>query len=674
MAINLRKLESKIAGDFQNMPDPKESLISEKDVSAPYKLSANKIEKEEIRPKSIVIGASLSGLSSAFSLSLVGHDVLVIDNRADYTREQLISIPNDLIQQFYHLSSLKKMGIKLHFFSPDQIPLDSDKEFEIVYPELFVEPNPLHLDLQFFRLLEKKFGIIPIRDLQTYLREKMAACIKEQTFSYPMEEECLSVRSHIPLYYEDPDWFDELISASSPIPLSIQTSILKNLGILNPSVSSKEFTLKGKVDFCLGPQYQVLAVDGDNQILTLQKEGGIDCIPFSNLVTADGSHHPTMNLLAKNPKYRFSQRDLESPRHNAYGLAQLQFTREDMKSKSEKREIRDLKKTIITTYLKDAFQFNNEEHSKLLSECGWKEHYFPFIFLVLEPEKNSATLTGEIPFDLLSQDNEHPSMSTEKEAKRIKWFQTIFKCLTNCDQLSLESAKSSSFKVQTRAFNKNHYRLGQGGHVLLVGDCFLPANFLYGHGAKAAIEDGNVLFFCFEDSEEFDPAPLDKQAVDRFDEYRFYRDSLESMRRFRFGSNPVCTLSCISPILSEGSNSQETKQLADVSEDDWDEWADEICPYDCKCELCSQENLSSIICCNQNLRSQSYMEALIEELMEASLAISAKELTMARELGWMRNLPKRKNPAEQGMGLAHSAEVIDSSDNRFALILYKGRK
>jgi len=461
-------------------------------------------------PKSIVVGASFGGLSAAFSLSCQGHDVLVIDNRSEYTREQKIFVSEDMIEQFYHISDLPALGIEYTV---------KDFNLKLNYPGNFSEPSTPNLDLEFFRLIGLKGCAIAIKDFQNYQFNKFQGMLEKNKFSYPMKEY---------VYVDDAKSLDNRLKfaatiASEPtkVPAELMDYFAVESGIFSEKVSEEDFALSGKVQFLRGSEYRVLAIDGDNQILTLESNGKSYDLPFDYLIGADGSKHETANLLfEKNPRYTIRVGELPKPKHNAYGTMVFELAPDCSKY------LKDISK-VFTPNLKNALCY---KHVELLGNLGWKKDFIPLIYIQIDREKNECYITGEVLEEFLSNNQ---SLSRAVVEKMENWFKGITAELTKIpvESFNLKEGSASTFQVKTQYFTKNHILLGKKGHFMGVGDHLLPANFLYGHGIESAIGDGNVLFDCFDEEGSFDPQPLEARLLERLDQYRYYFAGIEEVRR-----------------------------------------------------------------------------------------------------------------------------------------------
>lgn len=566
-------------------------------------------------PRTIVIGAGIYGLTAAFSLSLSGHEVLVIDNRKDYTRDQLILFPMDLVQDFYYLSDLPQLGVQLDETVADQ-------QFKLQYLSHFKEPIA-NLDLNFFRMLEQKDCVIEIKDFQNYQLEKFKNLLKQRAFNYDVPQVPESESKHLS-ESEAQAFFNTIANAPAPVPLTFQREILKEQGVYQETRLPTPFALTGNVTFLMGPEYQVIDIDAERQILTLQENGKTRTIEFSNLVAADGAGHRMADLLiSRNPKIKLSMMNLEAPRHNAY--AQTRFSlnldrKEIAEIYDQVKEARNLGLALPITEHSHARLGVHlcVEHHETLKQAGWSETYLPFIFLSIDKDTKECYVTGEIPKTLIST---NAKMTTGAQQQALsEWFACIIHCLLDIAPSDVSWLRGSIFQVQPRCFEKNHVTLGKGGQFILGGDAFLPANFLYGHGVKAAIDDGNALHECFDDEgNDFDPYPLDQQAMLRHEEYNYYKHLIESSR-----------IMLNSPLASNAS----ANTFGDI-------------------------NILQRF--NTNILSRSYFEGCNTYLMENSLSNSR------RELSWLK---KMKEDLEQQ---ERDAE-LEKNPNAYALIISQKHK
>lgn len=431
--------------------------------------------KQNGRPTTIVVGNSLSGLSSAFSLSLRGHNVIIFDKRGEYTRNQRIFLSKKLIKALYQLSDLPKFGIT--FSLPEK-----GFSLKLIYPDNF-DPktnDALILDLNFFQLLEQQHCAIPIKELQQYQLNRFKTMLADNCdFSYSVENQ-----GH---------------------------------------VKKKNFSLKGRVAFFCGPQYTVTGIDGKEQILKLNITD-LDTVqtyevPFDHFIAADGSKHEMADLLAQNSGYKIRLKSLPPPKHNAYGLCTLTL-------KNNTGQFARLPFRTIASPIKDR-PVINPSLLNLLETFGWTQSYTPIVYLNTDDTTNECYITSEIPIEYLSLEN------TLQKKRLHDWFTTLAGSLLGIGPAEFMATedKCTAYRVQSQCFEDNYITLGKKGKFISVGDAWLPANFLFGHGAESAISDGNVIYDCFNAEGEFTSInPLADHRAFRLNEYHNYTRQTEEHR------------------------------------------------------------------------------------------------------------------------------------------------
>jgi len=402
------------------------------------------------QPRSIVVGGSFAGLSSAFSLSLRNHHVLVLDKRDEYTLTRKIFVSENMVKAFYGVSGLRELGVGIAQMEPC---------LRLSYPVDFLEPEVPSLDLEFFRLLEQKNCVIPTKTFQNYQLDKCFDMLSNRKFSYLSEDKIDGVEEE------------------------------------------QAFSLDGQVDFLVS---EVLAIDGKNQIIRIKCEGEEFSVPFDNLIAADGSNHEIADLLfAQNPEYTIPLGKLPHSRNNFYGVMRFNLTIPEA--------------DYDRCFPNRAYNLESEECKlvaqdfELLKSLGWEREYLPLIYLHVDREEKECYITGELPIRI---DYANP--------EKIKnWLHKIAARVLKVEEgnLSLKEGPAS-FQVKRHYFKDNYAVLGQGGCFILMGDAWLPSNFLYGHGVDSAVEDGNVLFDCFDNKEGvFSSEPLERRKCVRLDEY-----------------------------------------------------------------------------------------------------------------------------------------------------------
>ncbi len=469
-------------------------------------------------PHAIVVGASLAGLSAAFSLSLRGFDVTLIDKREAYTLKQRIFMPQDLVKKFYNLTDLAQKGINL----------DYEHGFpHLIYAENINNIEKSGLDFTFFSLLEECKGVIEIKALQEYQLSKFKNLQQgNKEFNYletTLDPEALT---SVELQRKIAKSFvDKIAFLPKAMPVSMLAScIAESLNASGLSdlrkTTKRELQLKGKVDFLMGPQYEIIHIDANEQELTLQDHSGRRKLSFDHLVCADGAKHEMASLIeAHNPKYKFPVRLLESPKHNAYGMARFSI--------SNKYNLLDqLKYEIISP---PTHTWVDPQLTRAaLANFGWHEEYLPLIYIAIDKVTRECYVTGEVPKEL----------NHVRAALADNWFKDIISYITLIAREHFVCQEESIFQVRTSAFAKSHMTLGQKGKLFLVGDAFIPANFLYGHGAHSAIKDGNFLYQCFDNKQNLlSTEALDEWSQLRFEEYEYYKRLIEDVRSDQEKSN-----------------------------------------------------------------------------------------------------------------------------------------
>ena len=118
------------------------------------------------------------------------------------------------------------------------------------------------------------------------------------------------------------------------------------------------------------------------------------------------------------------------------------------------------------------------------------------------------------------------------EQRIIRWFSKVAARMLKIDESHFAIKEiPTAFNIKEHYFKDNYVALGKGGRFILVGNAWLPANFLYGDGVTSAIEDGNVLYHCFDNEEGvFNSEPLEERRRIRLDEYDVYTAKIEERR------------------------------------------------------------------------------------------------------------------------------------------------
>lgn len=407
-------------------------------------------------PKTIIVGAGIAGLSSVISAALLGHDVLLIDNRKEYSRDQLIFLPELLITQLFNVTSLEQKGVMLKFVQG---------KMQLYYSEKFKREVPIDPDLEFFKLIEDRRSVIEIKTFQDYQLQKVQAILKKKKILFPK-------------------FLNPVISSQ------VESKVTKEV---------EELSVHGKVEIRMGPENEVIAIDAQKQEITLKpyKPGDqAEIIKFDYLVAADGANHSTATMLMdQNPEYAaaLGAIELEPPAHNSYGVVRFQVDLSD-------KVLDEMEYMVITPHQKGssthAMPAMSAEGFESLKNLGWNEDFLPFVYIVFDPKRKECYVTGEVPNQL----NEHPSNLSSQDKSRLLtiWFKMILLHLLEIEPKHLRVLKGNAFKVQTTGFNTNSAILGKGGLLILTGDAFIPANFLYGHGAIAAIGDGLSIYYAFK--------------------------------------------------------------------------------------------------------------------------------------------------------------------------------
>ncbi len=429
--------------------------------------------------KAFVIGMGLGGYTAAMALLGLGFSVTLLDKRDDktlYARPHGIFMKPGTTMRFFALTKLPTFGVEIEVSDVFTLTLKrpSQEQFDLMSDED-------RLDFEFFKLLERSRSVVAINKIQQY---------QEQKLRY----------------------------------------IMDNRGYKICSVEAGEVTFKEtkfskdqELSIYKG-EYQVVGVDGENQKITFLSRNTNEEVSadFDVLVDASGSQHEITSMIGENnKKFKVDYTPLVSPRHNAFGAAILEVA----------NPMSELVDNPLATPLVGK-KLLEPKDLLILKKLGWDQDYLPLSFLkyTATADEKEIYFTGEVPKHFLECKDKNEQQRLLKE-----WASTITtlgyardKGLRSLDDVrKLNGILSYSvtslcsvFSQSPKYANTNVVSLPKGGLFCIVGDAFLPANFLFGHGLESVLRDIEALTFCFDDDGKFvSTSAMLKQKDERVTDY-----------------------------------------------------------------------------------------------------------------------------------------------------------
>lgn len=489
------------------------------------------------QPVSIVVGAGSAGLSSVLSLILRNHRVILIDNRTEETRNQRVFMPGQLIQAFYAMSELPGLGVKLD--------IGLDQTVKIKNPPSDIDIKGLSIDAQkdyeFFSRIASLNCVISIQELHNYMFQKLQTVVEGippygSTEAHQFQEKLNSLmersEKHTQVFK---DWWEywtknhdiskipdyimlvggrfieqgekitvELSNLFSSLKEKIRT---KKKGTDEDEIpnnhSTEHSTAESNLQVLRGPHFKILEVNAEKQVLELQdtSNDSVTEIPFDNLVDATGSRHEMATLLQQSSDIKIRYEALKTPRQEAHGVMVFKI--------KDSAEIPMAAKRIVGPHILGSSHLEIGD-LKRFHENSWNKGYLPIAYMDFNPETRECYLVGEIPESVLKLGD-----AKNRNEQLFRFGSFILEREFDFKPGDIEKlATSSTFKLAPKCANQNYVRLGKNGLLILLGDAFLSANFLFGHGVTNAITDGNTLYHCFDENGKLKTLdPLDKRAI-----------------------------------------------------------------------------------------------------------------------------------------------------------------
>lgn len=125
-----------------------------------------------------------------------------------------------------------------------------------------------------------------------------------------------------------------------------------------------------------------------------------------------------------------------------------------------------------------------------LKSLGWKLERSPVFFIKYSKQSETVYATGEVPEEILQ---------SKDTGELKKWFDRIMQLLMKNEKFKTRALTLSSvFKMDLEIASHHAMSLPKGGFYCLIGDAFMPANFLLGCGIENALEDAAELFHGVE--------------------------------------------------------------------------------------------------------------------------------------------------------------------------------
>ncbi|MCE3044701.1 FAD-dependent monooxygenase [Legionella sp. 16cNR16C] len=222
---------------------------------------------------------------------------------------------------------------------------------------------------------------------------------------------------------------------------------------------------------------QVIEARGKEQELILEIDGKQQSVHFDLLVDASGKTAKSYTQIwnRQNPEFAISYEPIENPEYNAFGIISLAIENAPF----------EMMRTPVMTPFDSSIILSPEQISELKS-LGWKLDRSPVFFIKYSKQSETVYATGEVPEEILQ---------SKDTGELKKWFDRIIQLLMKNEKFKTRALNLSSvFKMNLEIASHHAMGLPQGGFYCLIGDAFMPANFLLGCGIENALEDAAELF------------------------------------------------------------------------------------------------------------------------------------------------------------------------------------
>lgn len=431
-----------------------------------------------LRKKAFVIGMGPGGYTAAQALLAKGFSVTLIDKRDDktlYGRTHGIFFKPETIKRFFALTKLQSFGIDYEISNIITLTLKQPSQ-----KQLALMNDEDHLDFEFFKEFESSKCTMAIHRIQQYQEQKLQHMIRNGGYHYS-----------------------------------------------NDNFSPKFFELKEDQELSIHKgNFEIIDVNGKTQEITLLEQASMEEIAlyFDVLVDATGSRHEITSLIGENnKKFKVDYTPLPTPRHNAFGVLIRKVANPPIEL--EEDPVPGVGKTLL-----------KPEDLPILRELGWDQDYLPICLLKYAANKQEIYFTGEVPKHFLENNN------NKKQQKFLeKWASIIItltytknKCWKDLEEITRSSSEfeftatslSSVFSQSPQHANTNIICLPEGGIFCIIGDAFLPANFLFGHGIESVLSDVDALADCFDEGKFKSPSAMLEQKKNRVKAYNTYDQHL----------------------------------------------------------------------------------------------------------------------------------------------------
>lgn len=408
------------------------------------------LEHSVLTKTAFVIGMGLAGITAAYLLLSRGFSVTLIDKRNKkkvYTRAQGIFMKKKLIERLFGFTKLALFGVELKV----------DDKFTLTLTDLNQEQlNSMmdedRMDFAFFKEVEQSSSVVPIYQIQKYQEKKLRYSMKNRGYKR----------------YDG-------------------TKLVKDI-----KFSERQVLSINKGD------YSVDAVDGEKQTIVLLKNNTKEKIPFhfDVLVDATGPCHEITSMIRKNnDKFKIDYKSFDKPRHNAFCVVILKV----------ENSLQTLENNPISAPAVDAISLTKED-LPILKRLGWEINRPPLIAIKYTAKSKEIYFTGEVPsFFLDFNDNKKREVLKKWATAIVTIMYVRDNGLSNLNDVKeyaeklFPSATSlcSVFSQSPKHADKIAVKLPNGGVFCIIGDAFLPANFLSGEGFESAVSDAKELVGCF---------------------------------------------------------------------------------------------------------------------------------------------------------------------------------
>lgn len=463
--------------------------------------------------KAAIVGMGPAGLLSAYYLFMQGYHITIFEKRTEYSRDQRIVVSQNLCLALLIQSRLLAKGVAIREVPP---ALDNGISFLLDNTHL-LQPDE-HPDDAFFQHLIDENFVIEIKVVQIYLQKKLHALIDETKKSLnsdkPAKEKWRGLNPYIRInflyqialsFQEQDIEVDDITQALRHFLTYLNINYIKpleqSLAEFEDNVIDNFF-----VHYFKYPFYELTTCALSHFVnahhLDIQKGVTIDDVDqfvfhwtdsqqathteeFEAIILAEGFTREIFAMINDTlvEEEKIPTVKLPKHRHALHGaiLCQVDFGKTPI--------TQDRK--LITSVIHNSSRMNRG-HIEQLRTQQWSQDYCPVTYLQAVESKNIIYLTGEVPLAFQNLDKEKQTQA------QLQWARTILNIEYGLAADSITGTTASyTFELGATALAKSYTPIPVGNSkrgLYIVGDCSMPACYLYGHGILEAYMDVTKLF------------------------------------------------------------------------------------------------------------------------------------------------------------------------------------